>query len=300
MDGATESSAGPLLLARCTCGIGLRRTGNLGAFAAGLPAILATTPVTPATRRTRRKPSEVFILCNRNIPDLRLVAHAGDHRRLDRNAHRRGDERRQGSLATLFGVNLRNTLGTRLVPVKIPVTPEVVLAPVAAEFAIAAPVAPLTMLLVALLRMALLFRPGLEFVPRLLTVLAVEARLLRGLWRTEGEAVHDGAFKLVIAVEVLGILDPAAHGGLLGLELLLLRRRDQPEVMLCMLQIAFRRHRITRGMGIARQLYIFFRDMRGGAANLHIGTVGFVGTRQRIGTAPIIAAPHALVLSRSH
>jgi hypothetical protein len=52
----------------------------------------------------------------------------------------------------------------------------------------------------------------------------------------------------------------------------LLSPRDQPEIMFGMLEITLRHHRIAGGLRIARELEIFFADVLGGAANLHIGS----------------------------
>jgi len=61
-----------------------------------------------------------------------------------------------------------------------------------------------------------------------------------------------------------------------------------------------RRHRIARTLRIARELDVFFRDMRGGAADLHVGSVRLIDPRQRIlAFAMTAAAPHAL-LTVSH
>ena len=88
---------------------------------------------------------------------------------------------------------------------------------------------------------------------------------------------------------------------------LLLRRGDQAEIMLGVLIIIFRRDRIAGALRVARELDVFFRDMRGGAADLHVGPVRLVNPRQRIlafamtaVTATVTAtSPHAL-LTVSH
>lgn len=53
-----------------------------------------------------------------------------------------------------------------------------------------------------------------------------------------------------------------------------LRRHDQAIVMLGMLKIVFRLYAVAAGMRVARQLQVFFVDMSGRAANLHVWTVG--------------------------
>src|ERR1700716_946027 len=80
---------------------------------------------------------------------------------------------------------------------------------------------------------------------------------------------------------------------------LLVHRRDQAEIMLGMLIIVFRRHRVARGLRIAGELNVFFSDVRRRSANLDVRAVGFVNPRQRI-VALAVTPPHALVLTVSH
>jgi len=88
---------------------------------------------------------------------------------------------------------------------------------------------------------------------------------------------------------------------------LLLRGRDQPEIMFGVLKVIFRRDRIAGGLRVTRELKIFVGDMIGGAADLHVRPVGFIDPCQGIVIAAIvvvvavvvvlIAAPtHALVV----
>ena len=87
---------------------------------------------------------------------------------------------------------------------------------------------------------------------------------------------------------------------------LLLRRGDQAEIMLGMLEIVFRRDRIAGGLGVACQLKIFLRDVIGRSANFHVGAVRFIDPCQRVVTAAIVvvvvivvvivAPAHALVV----
>ena len=81
-----------------------------------------------------------------------------------------------------------------------------------------------------------------------------------------------------------------------------LRGGDKPEVMLGVLQIIFRCDRVAAGVRVARELQIFFGDVMCVAANLHIGTIGFIGTGERVGSPAIVgwATTHPLVLTRSH
>ena len=86
---------------------------------------------------------------------------------------------------------------------------------------------------------------------------------------------------------------------------LLLRRRDQAEIMFGVLEIIFRRDRIAGGLGVTRELEILLRDVIGRSADLHVGPVGFIDPCQRVVAATIIivvvivvvvAPTHALVV----
>jgi hypothetical protein len=54
---------------------------------------------------------------------------------------------------------------------------------------------------------------------------------------------------------------------------LLLRRGDQTEIMFGMLVVVLGGYRITGSLCVARELDIFFRDVRSSAADFDIGTV---------------------------
>src|SRR3989304_1586896 len=76
--------------------------------------------------------------------------------------------------------------------------------------------------------------------------------------------------------------------------------------MFGVLVVIFGGHRIAGALRVARELDVFFRDMRGGAANLNVGAVRLVDPRQRIlafavgvVAAAAAAAPHAF-LTVSH
>jgi hypothetical protein len=60
---------------------------------------------------------------------------------------------------------------------------------------------------------------------------------------------------------------------------LLVHCRDQAEIMLGMLIIVFRRHRVAGGLRIAGELNVFFSDVRRRSANLDVRTVRFVNPR---------------------
>jgi hypothetical protein len=80
---------------------------------------------------------------------------------------------------------------------------------------------------------------------------------------------------------------------------LFLRGRNEPEVVLGVLKVIFRRHRVARGLGVARELYVFLGNVIGGPTDFHVGTVGFVDPRERI-LAFAVAPAHAFVLTVSH
>ena len=78
---------------------------------------------------------------------------------------------------------------------------------------------------------------------------------------------------------------------------LLLRRGDNAEVMLGVLQIVLGKDRIPRGLRIASELQIFFRDVGGVAAHLHVRSIGFEIPAQRIDVlAPAIVVPAPLAV----
>jgi hypothetical protein len=73
-----------------------------------------------------------------------------------------------------------------------------------------------------------------------------------------------------------------------------LRRGDQPEVVLGVLEVALSRYWIARRLRIPRQLHILLGYVVGGSPDLHVGTVRLVDTRQRVMVAAIAAA-HSLL-----
>src|SRR6202521_2491332 len=145
-----------------------------------------------------------------------------------------------------------------------------------------------------------------------LLILLMPLRLLtlrRRHRRAAGIRLATGVALVAVAVEIVAV------AALLGLLILLmrilltelrLRRGDEAEIVLGVLQIAFRRDGIARGLRIARELHILLGDVVGGAPDLHVGAVRLVHARQRIVTAATaaaaaaIAGPHALLLSVSH
>ncbi len=69
---------------------------------------------------------------------------------------------------------------------------------------------------------------------------------------------------------------------------LFLGRGDQAEIVLCVLVVVLRSHRIAGRPGVARQLHVFLSDVRGGAANLDVGSVGLEHPGHRVLAAPVI------------
>jgi hypothetical protein len=83
---------------------------------------------------------------------------------------------------------------------------------------------------------------------------------------------------------------------------LLLRSGNQTKVMFSVLIVILGRDRIARALRIARELDVFFRDMRGGATDFYVGAVRLIDPRQRIlalAVVVIVTTPHAL-LTVSH
>jgi hypothetical protein len=75
---------------------------------------------------------------------------------------------------------------------------------------------------------------------------------------------------------------------LLILPELLLRRGDDPVVVLGVLVVVLGCHRIAGGACIARELDVFLGHVGGRAADLDVGAVRFVDPRQGVLAAPVI------------
>jgi hypothetical protein len=114
--------------------------------------------------------------------------------------------------------------------------------------------------------------------------IARQIRLLLGFTWSVARLVlaHEGLAVVIIAVKSLfGVL--LTGGALLLLRLLVivwilltelfLRGGNQAKVVLSMLVVVLGRNRIARTLRVARELDIFFRYMRSGAANFDVGTV---------------------------
>jgi hypothetical protein len=86
---------------------------------------------------------------------------------------------------------------------------------------------------------------------------------------------------------------------------LLLRGGDQAEVVLGVLVMVLGGDGVAGGLRIAGELQILFSDVVRGTADLHLGSVRLVDTRQGVVMVPVVAliavaSPHALVLTVSH
>jgi hypothetical protein len=114
--------------------------------------------------------------------------------------------------------------------------------------------------------------------------IARQIRLLLRFTRSVARLVlaHEGLGVVIIAVKSLvGIL--LAGGALLLLRLLVviwillselfLRGGNQAKIVLGMLIVVLGRNRVARTLRVSRELDIFFRYMRSGAANFDVGTV---------------------------
>src|SRR5262249_15011249 len=126
--------------------------------------------------------------------------------------------------------------------------------------------------------------------------------LIRLLLAAVGHVAHRMARRLVVtAIETIVAMIRRGILAVVGIVLpeLLLRGRNQAEVMLGVLKVVSRRQRVARGLGVTRKLYVFLGDVVGCPADFHVGTVRFVDPRERI-LALAVAPPHAFVLTVSH
>jgi hypothetical protein len=143
------------------------------------------------------------------------------------------------------------------------------------------------LLLMLLLLMLLLLRTILHLLVTWRERLRVTRQVGLLLWLPRPVArlvlTQEGLIVVVVAVEgVVATLRLPARSALLMrllivigvlLTKLLLRRRDQPEIVLRMLIIILGGYRIAGSLGVARQLDIFLGNVRGGAADFDVGTV---------------------------
>jgi hypothetical protein len=120
---------------------------------------------------------------------------------------------------------------------------------------------------------------------------------LRGRGETIGQRV-----KVAVIVHTLLVLSGRPLLTALRQRLRGVRSGNQSEVMLCMLQIILGRDRISACVSISCKLEVLFRDVMRIAAYFDVWPVRFIGSRQRIGSTPIVRWPaaHPLVLTWSH
>ena len=81
---------------------------------------------------------------------------------------------------------------------------------------------------------------------------------------------------------------------------LFLRRCNQAEIVFGVLIVILGGYGITRSLRITRELDVFFRDMRSGAADFNVGTVRLVNAREGILTLAVVASPPHALLTVSH
>jgi hypothetical protein len=146
--------------------------------------------------------------------------------------------------------------------------------------------ATLIRLLLILLRLMLRAVMHLLIARRERLGIARQIRLLLGFARSVARLVlaHEGLAVVIVAVESLVCVLLTGGALLLRLRLLVvvvwilltelfLRGGNQAKVVLGMLVVVLGRNRIARTLRVARELDIFFRYMRSGAANFDVGTV---------------------------
>ncbi len=151
---------------------------------------------------------------------------------------------------------------------------------------------------------------------RLLLLLVARRKRLsvaRQVWLRLTFALHEarlaGEGLAVVAFVLVGVVAARLRAGVLlrlliviGVLLaeLFLRGGDQAEIMFGVLVVILGGHRIAGTLRVARELDVFFSNVVGGAADLHVGPVRFIDPRQRILALAVTAAsPHAF-LTVSH
>jgi hypothetical protein len=167
-----------------------------------------------------------------------------------------------------------------------------------------------------LMLLMLLLRPILDLLitRRKRLSIARQIRLLLRLSRSVAWLVltHERLIVFFVPIEgvIAGLLLAAGRAALLMRLLLIvvrvlltklfLRRGDQAEVVLGVLIIILGGHRVARPLRVTRELDVFFRDMRSGAADFDVGTVRLVNAREGILTLAVVASPPHALLTVSH
>lgn len=269
----------------------------------GRIALARTAPAPATAPRAERRP-EPFLAAFATFGGFRCRSRLSP---LDRDrTNRRGQKSRQHRLFSPFEIRLRTALTVWVEPaIAIPALTPITALPETAILMAVATALPVIVMLAFGARLratlggnlfpaftglgglaAFALRPLAALIGLLLVLLLI---LLQG---AEGEPIRSGVEIILVIIPVIGL--PVLKG-----KLRLMRGSDDPIIMLGMLEIALRHHRISGEMRIAGQLGVFLGDMLRGAAHFHVRPVRFIRTRQRIGAAAI-AATHTLVLSWSH
>ena len=107
------------------------------------------------------------------------------------------------------------------------------------------------------------------------------------------------AIVTVVAIIAGVVLSAAVIAEGLSLAELLLGSGDDAEIVLGVLVEVFGADGISGSLRVARELQIFFGNVRGSASDLHLGSIRLIDSGYRIlGLA--IAVPHTFVLTVSH
>jgi hypothetical protein len=141
----------------------------------------------------------------------------------------------------------------------------------------------------------------------LLPALMLRLAVMLGHGRLRKAVVHHVVAAIVVAAEVVALARDTdvlavaiGHVAALRLQLLAIGH-DDAAVVLGVLQIILRQHRIAGGLRIASERQIFLGDVRRGTPDLHIRAVGFETARKWILALPIpVAATAAILLSLPH
>ena len=205
-----------------------------------------------------------------------------------------GNEGRQADGLVLIAVGLMRLTAVMLTRVVLPVVVTILTV-------IATAILP-RLVIAARLMLALLTRlVGLSIARLLLLLIGLLARRI-GLGAA---VVRLRIVAVVVALVVAARLSAFALLERLALTELLLRRRDQAEIMLGVLIVVFGGHRIARRGRVPGKLDVFLGNVIRGPADLHVRPVRFVNPSQRVvafaTAAAIVTTPHPmLVLTVSH
>ena len=212
---------------------------------------------------------------------------------------------------------LAAVLEAPILPVKAIVVAVAAVGPVEpVAVAVVAIVAVALMLAVALMIVAVLLMLRPLVVEPLLRLIERSRRLHLRLWRAtlDGALTGLGVRAKLVAV-VVSELIPAIHrilrtnhgagwpahaaGERIGAtltHLLLAEGHNDAVVMLGMLHVVFSQNRVAGRVRVARQLHIFFRNMRGRATKLHIRPGALKTTSHRVLRFPVIAAVVGIIV----